>query len=139
MKVKTENATRNIDIILDNDVHTLMYDHQHQTVRHTLKQFNRAEQWKSLLIAGIDTFKKYNATKWLSDNRQGTVIPSEMYDWIDTYWLQEMLKAGWKKWAVVQVDTVIGKMSMKKFVEKFQAYNVEVRVFSSLEEAENWI
>ena len=128
-----------MEIILDNDAHTLLYDNQRRTVRHILKKSNTESEWRALLTSGLNLLKERKVSKWLSDNRKNTLHPDGIAFWVENIWIRDAKEAGWQKWALVESKSKIGKISEEQFIESFMEAGIEVRVFSSLEEAENWI
>ena len=128
-----------MEVRIDNKAHTLIYDEQRQTVRHVIKGFNKEDEWKSLLSTGIDILKEKGINRWLSDNRLNTVHPPGVNEWIEKEWVPAAIEAGWSKWALVEAEKALGKISERKFIDLFKELGVEVRLFSSVEEAEAWI
>ena len=128
-----------METIIDNEVHTLLYDEERQTVRHVIKTFNSLEEWQSLLSKGTDILKEKGSFKWLSDNRLNSIHPDGMQEWINDVWIPVTIGAGWKKWALVESQSNVGKISEEDFITIFKEMGVEVRIFSSVEDAENWI
>jgi hypothetical protein len=91
------------------------------------------------LLKGIDAMRQHRGSKWLSDDRANGALPPEDLEWGDKIWFPMTVKAGWKFWALVQPEKVIGQMNMRRFVKLYGDRGVTVQVFSDPDEAMAWL
>lgn len=101
---------------------------------------NVGESLRKSLDIGLEVLIKYKATKWLSDNRNMISIRSqEDYEWINNNWTPRALKAGWKKWALIQPKSALTAMAEKQFVDFFASNGIEVKIFETPEDGYKWL
>ncbi|MEM7179335.1 MAG: hypothetical protein AAF518_00365 [Spirochaetota bacterium] len=101
---------------------------------------NIGESLKQCLLKGTECLKKYNAYKWLSDNRElSSVRKEEDYEWINNVWTPDTIAAGWKKWALIQPKSALTATAEKKFVDFFASEGVEVKIFDNPEDGFAWL
>ena len=81
----------------------------------------------------------YSATKWLSDDRKNGPLNTSDSDWARDDWFPRALAAGWKYWAVVLPELLIGQMNMQLFTTRYSKAGVTVRVFSDPDDALCWL
>ena len=125
--------------ILDNEFATLWYHTDTKIVHHQIKKYIFGERLKELLETGTKTLKKYNAQKWLSDDRSNNALTSQDQDWANNTWFPNTAEAGWKYWALVQPEKVTGQMSMKRQANIVTNGGVTVGTFSDINEAMDWL
>lgn len=125
--------------ILDNEYFSLWYDSDLDAVYHRVKRPLPVEPMKVLLNKGREVLEEKRARKWLSDDRNNSVVPKDVETWSETNWLPQMVAAGWKFWAVVMPATAIAKRNIAKFQEAFASQGVVVQYFTNLEEARKWL
>jgi hypothetical protein len=95
---------------------------------------------EAVLNGGTKLMIDNKATKWLSDNRQLSVAFSEEdANWVNNDWLPRTIKAGWKYWAMVVPESVIGQADHVKYVESFYNSGVWVTVYTDVESALQWL
>jgi hypothetical protein len=100
--------------------------------------FIHGDELHSAFNSGYEQLKKENGNKWLSDNRGLPVYKQEDIDWINNDWFLRMLNAGWKYWALVEPESAIGLMVMKKFVF-YTDQGIILQVFKNTEEGFAWL
>ncbi|GAK53209.1 hypothetical protein U14_04472 [Candidatus Moduliflexus flocculans] len=125
--------------IIDNEFVTMWYYPDKKIIHHLFHQFLYGQAFRDTLNAGLDIFKKYDAHKWLSDDRHNAALPKEDVDWAQTNWFPRVMNAGWKFWAVVMPEQVIGQMNMKRFVKNYSEQGLIVQVFGDAEAALTWL
>jgi hypothetical protein len=54
-------------------------------------------------------------------------------------WSPRVLKAGWKQWAVVLPQKVLGQMNMQRFIDMYKERGLEVRAFTDPAPALAWL
>jgi len=105
----------------------------------TIKGFIYGEELKGLFNSGYDQVVKGGGVKWLSDNRNLKPYRQEDVTWINQDFLPRMLKAGWKYWAVIEPDNVLGNLSMKNFLDFYQQQGITLKIFNNKVDALAWI
>ncbi len=125
--------------IIDNEYVTLWYHPEHGIVHHQFHKYIYGQPFRDMLSKGADIFEQYGADKWLSDDRNNSALPPEDAEWGDTYWAPRVIQAGWKYWAVVMPEAIIGQMNMKRFIKMYSDRGVTVRAFTDPNEALKWL
>jgi hypothetical protein len=83
--------------------------------------------------------KEHGATRWLSDDRNNNALNPEDLDWSVNVWSPTAAEAGWRYWAVVLPEYVVGKMDMAQYIALGRSKGLNVRVFSDPDEALEWL
>jgi hypothetical protein len=125
--------------ILSNEYATLVYYPDTKIVHHTFHQQIGGERFREVLNKGAETLEKYKATKWLSDDRKNSALSKEDTEWSKTNWFPRSIKAGWKYWALVVPQDILGQLNMKEFVDSYFEQGLRIMVFSKPEEAKQWL
>ncbi len=127
-------------IVIDNEFVTLQLHPEHGIIHHTFKKFIFGEHFREALTRGVELMEKHGATKWLSDDRKNGALNLADSEWAVNRWSVRALLAGWKYWAVIPPEAVVGQMNTRRFVERTQAHGVvQVRLFTDPEEALAWL
>jgi hypothetical protein len=108
-------------------------------VHHVVKGFIQGDDFKELLLTGSKAFREHKCTKWLSDDRKSTALRKEDIEWGQQVWEPEIMKAGWKYWALVLPEAIFGQMNMKELVKRYESQGVTVKAFTDPEEAMTWL
>ncbi len=109
-----------------------------QVVLKKFTGFIHGDELHSAFNAGYEQLKKANGNKWLSDNRGLPVYKQEDIEWINHKWFPKMLNIGWKYWALVEPESAIGLMVMKKFAF-YTDQGIILQVFKNTEESFAWL
>ncbi|PJF32355.1 MAG: hypothetical protein CUN51_01620 [Candidatus Thermofonsia Clade 1 bacterium] len=125
--------------IIDNQYVTLWFHEDTGIVHHVYRHGIGGDYLKEALMRGTDYLIERKAFKWLSDNRDIEGVTDEESQWIDTVWLPRTMEAGWKYWALVVPESVMGRMNMIQFIESFANHDVMVRVFTDPDKAMDWL
>jgi hypothetical protein len=124
---------------LDGEFISVWIHSQEGIVHHEIHKEVHGEVFRTALDTGISLMETWGATKWLSDDRKnGPLDPSDS-DWARDDWFPRVLAAGWKYWAVVLPETIIGQMNMQLFTMRYSRLGVTVRVFADADEALQWL
>ena len=128
-----------MQVILDDDFVALQYHVHHRIVHHELRKFVHGHQFRNVLEKGLELFIKHGANRWLSDDRgNGPLKPADA-DWALNDWAPRVMAAGWRYWAVVMPEKVLGQMNMKRWIAAYAARGVMVRPFTDPGEALAWL
>ena len=125
--------------VLDNERATLWFHPEPGIVHHQFKKYVYGDDLKTVLNQGCDQMRTNGATKWLSDDRNNSALRSEDTEWVQNDWTPRVLAAGWKYWAIVLPQNVIGQMNMKRFIDLSAETGVKVQVFDNPDEALRWL
>jgi hypothetical protein len=125
--------------VFDTGSMTVWIQPEHKTVHHVIHKFVYGEELRNGLRAGYEAFKKHQATKWLSDDRKNGALPAEDVEWSKSDWFPKMVQAGWKSWAMVPPQTVIGKMNIKRLIQEYAAAGITAQIFATPDEARKWL
>ncbi|MBP7282797.1 MAG: hypothetical protein KBA66_14540 [Leptospiraceae bacterium] len=127
------------EIVLDNEYVTMWFHQDKKIVHHKYHQFLKGDYIRNQLNGGVDLLIKHKAKKWLSDNRNVGPHTADDTEWINTIWLPNAIKAGWKFWALVQPESVIAQMNLRTITKTFADMGVTVQVFSDPDIALKWL
>jgi hypothetical protein len=126
-------------VLIDTEAVSLRYHARTKIVHHELRRFVHGEEFRAVLEKGLELFKERGACKWLSDDRGNGALKPADADWALNDWAPRVMAAGWRFWAVVMPEKVIGQMNMKRWIETYAAQGVTVQAFSDPIEAMNWL
>ena len=125
--------------IIDNQDVTLYYHEETQIVHHELHKFIKGDTFREALLRGLDLIKNNGAKKWLSDDRQNGALTPADTDWAITVWSPQVIQAGWKYWAIVLPEVVVGQLNMKRFAKDYAQKGVTVELFTDPDAALKWL
>jgi hypothetical protein len=126
--------------IIENEFVSLWYHEEVKIVHHQFHKFLYGEPFRACLTQGIELLKKYGAAKWLSDDLNNSAIPKEDSEWSSNVWRPSAIAAGWRYWALILPEKVVGQMSLKSIIRQFyQDSPVKVEFFSDPPSARKWL
>jgi hypothetical protein len=125
--------------IIDNAYVTLWFHPEKKIVHHQIHKFLYGDALREALNTGTGLLAEHKADKWLSDDRKNWALPPEDIEWSKTDWFPRTVKAGWKYWALVQPEKVVGQMNMKRFTEEYAQQGIIVQVFTDPDAALAWL
>jgi hypothetical protein len=133
------DADPSVRVFIDNEFVSLRYHQRTRIVHHEFKQFVHGENFRNVLEKGLEIFTKHSANKWLSDDRGNTAIKPADAEWAIQDWAPRVIAAGWKFWAVVLPENVIGQMNMRRWLKTYSEKGVTAEPFTTPEEAMKWL
>lgn len=125
--------------IIENDSVTLTVYPEKKIVYHEVHGFIQGDSFQELFLKGAQAFKKHRCNKWLSDDRKSTALRKEDLEWAQQNWEPDIIKAGWKYWALILPEAIFGKMNMKELIKRYDSQGIEVQVFTSADEGMKWL
>jgi hypothetical protein len=134
-----KNPRPDIEVVLDTDVARLSYDTRNKIVQHEFKSFVHGRALRDVLEKGLELFRTRGACKWLSDDRRNGPVTTADGEWSLHDWGPRVIAAGWKYWAVVLPEKVLGQMNMRRWIETYSKLGVVAQAFTDLEEARDWL
>ena len=127
------------ETIIDNEYASLWFHQDKKIVHHQFHQFVHGQYFRDVLTKGADVFEQYSAEKWLSDDRGNGALSPEDAQWGQDVWEQRVLQAGWKYWAIVMPEKIVGQMNMRQWAKRYSDQGVTVELFSDPDEALAWL
>lgn len=128
-----------METVVDNGFATVWVYPDKKTVHHKWHKFIYGEAFRDALTKGADAFEKHKCSKWLSDDRENSASLKEDIEWGQVNWEPRIIKAGWKHWALVLPEKVVGQMSMKRLLDRCNQLGLNAKVFSDPQEAMEWL
>ncbi len=125
--------------ILENEQATLWYHPDKKIVHHQFHQFIYGQAFRDVLTRGAEIFEQYGAQKWLSDDTGNSALTKEDSDWALNEWQPRIMAAGWKYWAIVMPEKIIGQMNMKRWAKTYGEKGITVEMFSDPDAAMRWL
>jgi hypothetical protein len=89
--------------------------------------------------AVLACFQERKSTKVYSDNRQMWPTGRDDLEWIERDWLPRMLKTMWRSWAVLEPETSLGAMNVRRWISLYREHGIDVEVFQTEEAALAWL
>ena len=126
-------------LVLDNEFVTMQYHDEAGILEHRFHKHVWGTAFREALDKGLEVLKQHGGTKWLSDDRSNASLPQDDTDWALNDWFPRVQKAGWKYWAIVLPEHVIGQMNMKRFIATYSAKGVVAAVFDNPVSAMAWL
>jgi len=125
--------------VIDNEFASLWCDAEKKLVHHHIKKWVHGEDLRKLLLSGYEQLKKNGCTKWLSDDRFNGALKPDDETWAKTVWFPQVLQAGWKHWAIVLPEKIVGQMNIQRFSEDYKAAGINAKAFSDPDAALKWL
>jgi hypothetical protein len=126
-------------VLIDTEGVRLVYYPATKIVHHEFHRFVRGAELREALETGLEAFIKYGASKWLSDDRMnGPVTPEDAAFGRDS-WTPRVMAAGWRFWAVVMPEKVLGQMNMRRWIAAFREKGLVADAFANPDIAMRWL
>jgi hypothetical protein len=125
--------------ILDTPQITVWYYPESKIIHHQMHQYTHGKDFRDALTAGVEAMRKHGAKKWLSDDRKNPVFSAEDQQWAQEVWAPQVIKAGWKYWAIVLPERALAKFRMEERAERYSKVGVTVKTFTDPDEALRWL
>jgi hypothetical protein len=125
--------------ILNDKYVTMLYYPESKILHHQMHQFFFGQTFRDVMNKGIESLQKNGANKWLADDRAVGAWAKEDMEWGNADWFPRAAKAGWKYWAIIMPEKIVGKMTVQKLADSYSARGVQTRIFSSTEEGKKWL
>lgn len=126
-------------MVFDSPYGTVWVDPADKIVHHQIKKWVKGEDLRQILNEGHKQMELHKCTKWLSDDRNNSVLPQEDEAWAKEEWFPKVLKAGWKHWAIVMPEKAIGKMNMERFRRDYNSLGITAQAFTDPAAALEWL
>jgi hypothetical protein len=126
-------------VVIDNERALLVYHPEHKIVHHELRTVVQGEEFRQILEKGLELFIQFQACKWLSDDRGNGPLSPEDSEWAVSNWSPRVIAAGWKYWAIVMPEQIMGKMDMTRWIKSYGQQGVTVSAFTLPGTALKWL
>jgi hypothetical protein len=126
-------------IVLENDDAMLVYHTDKRLVHHTFRRPVGGLAFRQILESGVACLEKYEATKWLSDDRLNSELSADDTTWATHTWFKLAQNAGWKTWALVVPHDIFARLNLIEHVNHYSRRGIRVMVFTDLEQAITWL
>lgn len=134
-----KQATMDIETIVDNKNFTLRYYSKEKIIHHQFHDYVYGSKLHEYLFLGVELMKKYGAQKWLSDDRENPILSPEDVQYGKEIWTPAAKAAGWKYWALILPEAMIGKLSMQQYLDYNRKNGIIVELFHDPEPALQWL
>lgn len=124
---------------LDNEFITVECDPASGIVQHVMHRFVVSSVFRQALEAGLELLRAHKATKWLSDDRLNGVLSNEDAEWAARDWRPRAIAAGFRYWAMVLPETVLGKARILRLVEGERSAGLTIQTFGDPALARRWL
>jgi hypothetical protein len=125
--------------IVDTPHFTLYFHPEFKIVHLEVHKSFSGDPYREALTEGLTLLKNNKAIKWLSDGRKAGVLSKEVAEWGLKIWAPQIIKAGWKYWALALPELVMGELNMKFFVDQYAHKGITVKLFSDPDEGLKWL
>ena len=128
-----------LEILIETEALRLLYRRDDKIVHHEIRQFVHGAQLRNMLERGLQVMEKHKADKWLSDDRGNGPLKPADEEWAKTQWFPRAVTAGWKHWAVVMPEAVLGQMNMRRWIELYAQRGMNAHPFDDPQLALKWL
>jgi hypothetical protein len=126
-------------IVIDNEYVTLVYHPETAVVHHEFHRLPQSQWFRETLTSGCELLRRNGAAKWLSDDRRIIAPTPDDSQWMVSVWYPQAIDAGWKYWAVVRSQKVVGRLNLRQWVERYTNLGLNVRTFDDPSQAREWL
>jgi hypothetical protein len=110
-----------------------------QAVLETWEGWANADEFTSMLEAGVRALKENHGSRWLADCRLQRVLKSADQEAGNKKWVPRALAAGLKRFAVVLPVSGLAKANIQDHLSAAAASRMEVAYFATVEQAGRWL
>jgi hypothetical protein len=126
--------------LIENEYACLWYHPDTRIVHHKFLQPIADEPFRNVLLTGLRQLREHGAQKWLSDDRNNSILSAEDSAWSQDYWLPFAIESGWKYWAILLPTDARGKINMQRMAEFVASkHRIGVELFSEPDTAWQWL
>jgi hypothetical protein len=108
-------------------------------VHHQMHGPCAGEAFRNGLLAGSRILRQLGGRGWLSDDRANKIVQFEDEQWAQRVWFPNTRSAGWDCWAVVKPATLVGDLSITRFMEACERMGMAAQYFSEVDPAMEWL
>jgi hypothetical protein len=127
------------ETILETNYASLWFYPQLKIIHHQFHKPVIGEEFLKILTTGIEKFEKFECNKWLSDDRKLPILQQKDRDWLQENMDHRLKEAGFKYWAMVLPENVIGALSIENDLKHWKNKGIKVKVFEDPTIALEWL
>lgn len=128
-----------MEVLIETEAVRLLYRRDDKIVHHEIRRFVHGAQLREMLERGLQALEMHKAQKWLSDDRGNGPLKPADEEWAKSNWFPRVIAAGWKHWAVVMPDAILGQMNMRRWIELYADAGVNAHPFVDPQLALKWL
>lgn len=125
--------------ILNNTYATITVFPEKGILHHTIHQPLQGESFRHVMKTAVDAYLDNNCDKWLSDDRNNNSIHFEDMDWAEKLWMETVIPAGWKYWALIPSSKIKVQANFHEVITAYRDRGVFVELFHDVEKAMKWL
>jgi hypothetical protein len=125
--------------LVDNPLIAVWVYPERRLLHSQMKAYCFGPEFRAGLTAAAEGMERYQATRWLADDRASGALPPEDMEWGTQVWFPRALAAGWSHWALLQPAKLIGKIHMERVMQMFAGRGLKTRMFTDPDEAMRWL
>ncbi len=126
--------------LLENENACLWFYPDTKIIHHRFLHPVSDEAFRNVLLTGLRLLRDNGAQKWLSDDRNNSILSVDDGAWAQNYWEPLAIKAGWKFWAVLPPIKARGNVNMQRLIDQLKSTKrVTTKIFSDPDEAWLWL
>lgn len=126
-------------VIAETPQYKLVLHEDPLVIHHTFTEKIDDYGFRELMLLGKDLIEEYGIERWVSDNRkvQNEFSP-ESLAWVESEWQPEVIRMGWKYWALVIPEGFYAQLDHMAYIESNFEKGVWVTLYTELEPALTW-
>jgi hypothetical protein len=126
-------------VALDNEFVTVGCDPESGIVHHVMHKFVVSAMFRQALETGLELMKAHRASKWLSDDRRNGALSNDDVAWASKDWRPRAIAAGFRTWAMVLPESVVGSMRTRRIVDVARRGGLTTGIFEDPAAARSWL
>ena len=126
-------------VIVDNPTLRVEWLATERIIKKTAIGFVVSDVLRPALDALAARLEMHRATSLLSDMRKMWPTSHDDIRWIGHDWMPRMRKAGWRTWAVIEPESPLGRMSLRRWLSACQQHGIVVQTFRDEAAALAWL
>lgn len=127
------------ETVCDNEYATILYYPDSGIIHHTWKKFCSGPIFRDMMLGATEYLEARGGSKWLSDDRNYSVLTEEDSAWGRKTWFPRTIHAGWRHWAMILPERHIATVSMEGIVNEYRAAGINAAFFSDVPSAMAWL
>ncbi|MEJ2613190.1 MAG: hypothetical protein P8179_24845 [Candidatus Thiodiazotropha sp.] len=126
--------------LIDNEYACLWYYPDDGIIHHKFLQPISDELFRNVLMTGLKILREQGAQKWLSDDRNNSILQAEDSAWSQDYWLPRAIDTNWRYWALLEPEKKRARINMDRLMGFVRDNTrVKVEIFPDPDEARQWL
>ena len=127
------------ETVIENAYITLWYHPDTKIVHHEIHMYVYGDTLRDALMRGTELLQEHGASKWLSNDRSNAALHQDDIAWLTDNFAPKAMEVGWRYWAVIAPQSVVGRMSIESTRKFFSELGLIVEVFDDEPSAMAWL